>query len=36
MGGNSYRLIQSGIQGKGDADPFIGVEDVLGRDRHPY
>lgn len=29
MGGNSYKLIQSGIQGKGDADPCIGVEDVF-------
>ena len=29
MGGSSYKLIQGGIQGKGDADPFIGVEDVF-------
>ena len=29
MGGSSYKLIQNGIRGKGDADPFIGVEDVF-------
>ena len=29
MGGSSFKLIQSGIQGKGDADPCIGGEDVF-------
>ena len=29
MGGNSYKLIQGGILGKGDADSRNGVEDVF-------